>query len=128
MSTTDPHDEPERDETAPSDQTAPRDEKPTDEVEADEPVDEVEIEDVVDPTTVRRAPRYKAFFQAGTYVGIVLGATFATYLLLQDEAEGLLKPGVYFTVITLSVTTVTVLLAGFLAILADRRSLRRRGR
>ena len=47
-------------------------------------------------------------------------------LLTSPSAQGMLKPGVYFTVLVIGTTTVTVLIAGLLAIIADRRSLRRR--
>ncbi|BDZ41556.1 hypothetical protein GCM10025865_08550 [Paraoerskovia sediminicola] len=89
---------------------------------------EAEVEDVVDVTTVRRAPRYKAFFWTGALAGIVLGLALGLSMLAGDGGDGLLKPGVFLTVIVLGTTTFTVLLAGVLVLLADRRSLRRRGR
>jgi hypothetical protein len=88
--------------------------------------DEVEVSRVIDPATVRRAPRYKAFFWTGALVGIVAGVALSLYLVGTREAEGILKPGVYATVLTAFVTTVTTLLAGFAAVVADRWSLRRR--
>jgi O-antigen/teichoic acid export membrane protein len=79
---------------------------------------------------VRRAPKYAVFFTVGAIVGIVAGLWFGTWLVDQvDPRRGevaLLKPGVFITVIVAATTTVTVLLAGLLAVLADRRSLRRR--
>ena len=87
--------------------------------------DEVEIESVVDPTTVRRAPRYKAFFLTGALVGIVLGLVVGIVWWGSPESRGVLKPGVYLTVVVLGTTTLTTLVAGALAIWADRRSLRR---
>ena len=87
--------------------------------------DEVEIESVVDPTTVRRAPRYKAFFLTGALAGIVLGLAVGISWLVSPAASGVLKPGVYLSVIVLGATTLTTLVAGALAIWADKRSLRR---
>jgi len=88
--------------------------------------DEVEVSGVVDPATVRRAPRYKAFFWTGALVGIVAGLVLSIYLVSTPEARGILKPGVYVTVLTAFVTAVTTLLAGLAAVIADRWSLRRR--
>ncbi len=87
--------------------------------------DEVEIESVIDPTTVRRAPRYKAFFLTGALAGIVLGLAIGISWLVSPAASGVLKPGVYLSVIVLGATTLTTLVAGALAIWADKRSLRR---
>jgi hypothetical protein len=91
---------------------------------------EADVSAVVDPTTVRRAPRYRAFFWLGALLGIVLGAAFGLYLVTStdpaDIGGPLQKPGVYVTVIVLATTTVTVLLAGLVAVLLDRRSVRRR--
>lgn len=87
---------------------------------------EVEVSSVVDRSTVRRAPRFKAFFLTGGLVGLVLGVALSLYLLGTDEGKILMKPGVYASVLTLFVTTVTTLLAGLAAVVADRRSLRHR--
>ncbi|MFF3063847.1 hypothetical protein ACFVQ3_04755 [Oerskovia sp. NPDC057915] len=87
--------------------------------------DEVEIESVVDPATIRRAPRYKAFFTTGALVGVVLGLCLGITWLGSPESLGVLKPGVYLTVVVLGTTTLTTLVAGALAIWADKRSLRR---
>lgn len=91
---------------------------------------DAEVSTVVDPTTVRRAPRYRAFFWVGALLGIVLGGAFGLYLVSStdpaDIGGPLQKPGVYVTVIMLATTTVTVLLAGLVAVLLDRRSVRRR--
>ncbi|GAA3223906.1 hypothetical protein ACFP63_17920 [Oerskovia jenensis] len=87
--------------------------------------DEVEIESVIDPTSIRRAPRYKAFFTTGAVVGIVVGLCLGITWLGSPESRGVLKPGVYLTVVVLGTTTLTTLVAGALAIWADRRSLRR---
>ena len=88
--------------------------------------DDVEVRDVIDPTTVRRAPRYKAFFWTGALVGIVIGLPLSLYLVNSPAGQGMMKPGVYVTVLTAFVTTVTTLLAGLFAVIADRRSLRGR--
>ncbi|QDW62188.1 hypothetical protein [Oerskovia sp. KBS0722] len=87
--------------------------------------DEVEIESMIDPTTIRRAPRYKAFFTAGALVGVVVGLCLGITWLGSPESRGVLKPGVYLTVVVLGTTTLTTLVAGALAIWADKRSLRR---
>ncbi|MEG3616224.1 histidine kinase [Isoptericola haloaureus] len=83
---------------------------------------------LVDPARVRRAPRYRAFFTVGAVVGLVVGLVVGTWLtgIAADDEVLLLKPGVFVSVVTLATTTFFVLLAGGLAILADRRSLRRR--
>jgi hypothetical protein len=87
--------------------------------------DDVEVRDVIDPATVRRAPRYKAFFWTGALVGIVLGLALSLYLVSSPSGAAMMKPGVYVTVLTAFVTMVTTLLAGLFAVIADRRSLRR---
>jgi hypothetical protein len=87
--------------------------------------DDVEVRDVIDPATVRRAPRYKAFFWTGALVGIVLGLALSLYLVSSPSGAAMMKPGVYVTVLTAFVTMVTTLLAGMFAVIADRRSLRR---
>ncbi|MEU4384803.1 hypothetical protein [Promicromonospora sp. NPDC023805] len=88
--------------------------------------DDVEVRDVIDPGSVRRAPRYKAFFWTGALIGIVLGLGLSIYLVNSPSGTGMMKPGVYVTVLTGFVTMVTTLLAGLFAVIADRRSLRGR--
>jgi hypothetical protein len=88
--------------------------------------DDVEVRDVIDPASVRRAPRYKAFFWTGALIGIVLGLGLSLYLVNSPSGAAMMKPGVYVTVLTAFVTMVTTLLAGLFAVLADRRSLRGR--
>ncbi|GAA4707136.1 hypothetical protein APR04_003756 [Promicromonospora umidemergens] len=88
--------------------------------------DDVEVRDVIDPASVRRAPRYKAFFWTGALVGIVLGLALSLYLVSSPSGAAMMKPGVYVTVLTAFVTMVTTLLAGLFAVIADRRSLRGR--
>jgi hypothetical protein len=82
---------------------------------------------LVDPTRVRRAPRYRAFFTVGAVVGVVVGVLVGTWLTDQafEQDVVLLKPGVFVSVVTLGTTTLFVLLAGALAIWADRRSLKK---
>ncbi|MCK0118244.1 hypothetical protein BCE75_102137 [Isoptericola sp. CG 20/1183] len=83
---------------------------------------------LVDPARVRRAPRYRGFFTVGAVVGVVVGVVLGMWLtdVAGDEGALLLKPGVFVSVVVLGTTTFFVLLAGGLAALADRRSLRRR--
>jgi Mg/Co/Ni transporter MgtE len=88
--------------------------------------DDVEVRDVIDPATVRRAPRYKAFFWTGALIGLVLGLALSLYLVNSPSGAAMMKPGVYVTVLTAFVTMVTTLLAGLFAVIADRRSLRKR--
>ncbi|WP_454041652.1 hypothetical protein [Cellulosimicrobium sp. Marseille-Q8652] len=90
------------------------------------PADEVEIEDVVDPTTVRRAPRYRAFFTVGIVLGVVVGLGVGGAWLQSDAVRGVFKPGVYFSVILLTCTALGAAVAGVWAVVADRRSLRGR--
>lgn len=88
--------------------------------------DDVEVRAVIDPASVRRAPRYKAFFWAGGLVGLVLGLALSLYLVNSPSGASLMKPGVYVTVLTAFVVMVTTLVAGLFAVIADRRSLRGR--
>lgn len=91
-------------------------------------VDDAEIRELVDPASVRRAPRYKGFMVAGVTLGIVIGVAVGLFMLATyDPArdQPLDKPGVWFTVTVLGTTTFTTLLAGLLATILDRRSLKR---
>ena len=88
--------------------------------------DEVEIETVVDPTTVRRAPRYRAFFTVGVLLGLVVGLGIGGAWLQSPGAAPVFKPGVYFTVIVVTCAALGAGVAGLWAVIADRRSLRRR--
>ncbi|ARU53838.1 hypothetical protein CBR64_11350 [Cellulosimicrobium cellulans] len=94
--------------------------------DATEAADEVEIETVVDPTTVRRAPRYGAFFTVGVVLGTVLGLGIGGAWLQSPAAAPVFKPGVYFTVIVVTCAALGAAVAGLWAVLADRRSLRGR--
>ena len=92
------------------------------------PADDVEVRQVLDPSQVRRAPRYAAFFVVGVVVGVAAGLGLGLYLLdTYDPArdQPMTKPGVWLTVTVAGVTTVTTLLAGLLATILDRRSIRR---
>jgi hypothetical protein len=88
--------------------------------------DEVEVEDVVDRGTVRRAPRYRAFFTVGVLLGIVVGLGVGGAWLQSPAAAPVFKPGVYFTVILVTCTALGAGVAGLWAVVADRRSLRGR--
>ncbi|GAB3158954.1 hypothetical protein GCM10027059_04500 [Myceligenerans halotolerans] len=86
---------------------------------------EVPLQDVVDPGDVRRAPRYGRFLMAGAILGIAIGLGLGYYVIGTPEAQGMLKPGVYVAVTVAFTATFTTLVAGLLAVLADRRSVRR---
>lgn len=96
--------------------------------------DEAELARVAVPATVRRAPRYGAFLVAGALVGAVVGlvvafATAAGSGVTGDDG-GVLpflggQNGVR-AVLALSGALVGTLVGGVLALLADRRSTRRR--
>lgn len=88
--------------------------------------EEVEIESVVDPATVRRAPRYRAFFTVGILLGTVLGLGIGGAWLQSPAAAPVFKPGVYFTVILVTCAALGAAVAGVWAVVADRRSLRGR--
>jgi len=81
---------------------------------------------LVDPARVRRAPRLRAFFTVGAVVGVVVGVALGVWLNAIAVAEDIpmLKPGVFVSVVVLGVTTFFVLLAGAIAVWADRRSVR----
>lgn len=119
----------------------PADARPTDDTPpaappgaADVPPDEAELARVALPATVRRAPRYRAFLVAGALVGAVVGvvvafATAAGSGLTGDDG-GVLpflggQNGVR-AVLALSGALVGLLAGGVAALLADRRSTRRR--
>lgn len=96
----------------------------------DQPADTHDEHLLVDPGRVRRAPRYRAFFTVGSVVGVVVGLWLGLWLVDQVAASSggppVLKPGVFVVVVLVATTTVSVLLAGLAAVLADRRSMRRR--
>ncbi|WP_353707504.1 hypothetical protein ABRQ22_16500 [Cellulosimicrobium sp. ES-005] len=103
-----------------------RAEREAEAADATEAADEVEIETVVDPGTVRRAPRYGAFFTVGVVLGTVLGLGIGGAWLQSPAAAPVFKPGVYFTVIVVTCAALGAAVAGLWAVLADRRSLRGR--
>ncbi|ADG75792.1 signal transduction histidine kinase, LytS [Cellulomonas flavigena DSM 20109] len=96
--------------------------------------DEAELARVAVPATVRRAPRYRAFLVAGALLGALVGlgvaaATAAGSALTADDG-GVLpflggQNGVR-AVLALSGALGGTLVGGVLALLADRRSTRRR--
>ncbi|MFC8921133.1 histidine kinase [Cellulosimicrobium sp. NPDC057127] len=88
--------------------------------------DEVDVEGVVDRATVRRAPRYRAFFTVGILLGLVVGLGVGGAWLQSPAAAPVFKPGVYFTVILVACTALGAGVAGVWAVIADRRSLRGR--
>ena len=94
--------------------------------EVPEAVDDLRT--AVDPGSVRRAPRYKGFMIAGVVVGVVIGLAVGLWMLATFDPsrdQPLDKPGVWLTVTVVGATTVTTLLAGLLATVLDRRSLKR---
>jgi hypothetical protein len=85
--------------------------------------DELErIRDVAVPATLRRAPRYRAFFAIGAVVGIVAGIALGLWF----SYDGMVNRWIYVTVIILATTLMTVLLAGLVAVAIDRRGARAR--
>ena len=72
------------------------------------------------PARLRRAPRYRAFFWCGALVGIVLGIVLG----LTVSEPGMINRWVYVLVTIFGTTLVTTLVAGLIAVLADRRSVR----
>jgi ABC-type nitrate/sulfonate/bicarbonate transport system permease component len=80
------------------------------------------IRDVAVPATLRRAPRYRAFFAIGAVIGIVAGIALGVWL----SYDGMVNRWIYVTVIILATTLVTVLLAGLAVVSIDRRGARKR--
>ncbi|MFE6968727.1 hypothetical protein [Isoptericola sp. NPDC057653] len=82
---------------------------------------------LVDPDRVRRAPKYPVFLWVGALVGAVVGLIFSTWLIdVSGSAETLMKPGVYVSVTVLGGIALGLGVAGLVAVISDRRSLRRR--
>jgi len=117
----------------PADAPRPADDARPDETAAATP-DEAELARVAVPATVRRAPRYGAFMVAGALVGMVVGLVVA--LLSGDDGrvtsgDGGVLPflggqnGVRW-VLAVAIGVVGAFVGGALAVLADRRSTRRR--
>jgi hypothetical protein len=89
-------------------------------IPADGPLSDAQIAQIAasaQPATIRRAPRYKAFFWTGALVGIVLGVPFGLGL----SYDGMVNRWIYVVVTVLGTTLVTVLVAGALAALVDKR-------
>lgn len=84
----------------------------------------VRARDVADDSRVRRAPRYGRFGFAGFLVGVVLSVAL-TFLPVAGTD---LSRGSLVLLLLLTLGTVGVFAGLLLALLADRRSLRRRGR
>jgi len=82
---------------------------------------------LVDPDRVRRAPKYPVFLWMGALVGGVVGLIFSTWLIdATESAETLMKPGVYVSVTILGGIALGLGVGGLIAVISDRRSLRRR--
>ncbi|MEU2199984.1 hypothetical protein [Isoptericola sp. NPDC019482] len=82
---------------------------------------------LVDPERVRRAPKYPVFLWVGALVGAVVGLIFSTWLIdASGASESLMKPGVYVSVMILGGIAVGLGVGGLIAVVSDRRSLRRR--
>lgn len=90
-------------------------------IPADGPLTDAQIAAIAataQPAIIRRAPRYRVFFWTGALVGIVLGVVLGTWL----SFDGMVNRWIYVTVTVLGTTLVTVLCAGGLAVLTDKRS------
>ena len=100
---------------------------------SDEASDKVEepqdVTLLVDPERVRRAPKFPVFLWMGALVGGVVGLIFSTWLIDAADPEvaaALLKPGVYVSVMILGGIALGLGVGGLVAVISDRRSLRRR--
>lgn len=82
--------------------------------------DLADLESSARPARLRRAPRYRAFFWTGALVGIALGIALGVWI----SEPGMINRWIYVLVIVFSTTLVTTLVAGLLAVRADRRSTR----
>jgi len=80
--------------------------------------------DVADPSRVRRAPRYGRF----GFLGLLLGVVVALVLTVLPVGADNLPRGTLFLLLLLATGTVGVFAGLTWALVADRRSLRRRGR
>ncbi|MCC2316175.1 histidine kinase [Cellulomonas xiejunii] len=116
----------------------PDDPRPADDARPDDATaatpDEAELARVAVPATVRRAPRYGAFIVAGALVGVVVGLVVAVVSggdgRVTSGDGGVLpflagQNGVRW-VLALAAGVVGAFVGGGLAVLADRRSTRRR--
>ena len=94
---------------------------------ADPPAEEgpvARVADVADPSRVRRAPRYGRF----GFLGFLLGALLSFALTFLPVGGGSLPRGTLFLLLLLALGTAGVFAGLTWALVADRRSLRRRGR
>ncbi len=90
------------------------------------PAPEAEVRDVVDPASVRRAPRYGAFFTVGASVGFVIGVAMGLWWLASDSSSGVSNPGARVAILIGGAIGCGVLIAAVVAVIADQRSLRGR--
>lgn len=95
--------------------------------------DEAELARVAEPATVRRAPKFGAFVTAGVLLGAVLGFSVALVTGASVEGDGgtgfisfLDGQGSARLLVALAGATLGALVAGLAAVVADRRSVRRR--
>ncbi|WP_152188524.1 hypothetical protein [Georgenia satyanarayanai] len=82
------------------------------------------VVDVADPSRVRRAPRYGRFGFLGFLLGVVVAAVLSVLPVGADNVS----PGTLFLLLLLATGTVGVFAGLTWALVADRRSVRRRGR
>lgn len=80
--------------------------------------------DVADPSRMRRAPLYGRF----GFVGFLVGAALALALVFLPVGDSEISPGSLFLLLLIPLGTAGVLGGLLWALVADRRSLRRRGR
>lgn len=100
------------------------------------PPTEDELAQVAEPATVRRAPKFGAFLVTGGLVGLVLGvlAALATSAdsPIVSTGGGFLPfldgQGAVRTVLGVAGAVLGVMVGGLLAVVADRRSVRRASR
>lgn len=95
--------------------------------------DEDELLRVAEPASVRRAPKFGAFVTAGVLLGALLGFVVALVTgssVEQDGGPGFISfldgQGSARLLVALAGATLGALVAGIAAIVADRRSVRRR--
>jgi hypothetical protein len=100
--------------------STPQPDVPSHGTDPDDPDDIAALESSAQPARLRRAPRYRAFFWTGALVGIALGIILGVWISDPD----MINRWIYVLVVVFSTTLVTTLVAGSLAVLADRRSTR----
>ncbi|MEE6271732.1 hypothetical protein [Georgenia wangjunii] len=77
---------------------------------------------LIDPATLRRAPRYGRF----AFVGVLLGALASLVLALLPGGGSDLGTGTLFLLLFIALGSLGALLGALAAVLAERRSVRRR--